>query len=183
MEDLSLHILDIAENSIAAGARRIAVSIEEDRKNDRLTLEIADDGRGMDEDTLKMVADPFYTTKTVRRVGLGLPLLKQSAEECEGSFSVTSEKGRGTTTTAVFRLGHIDRKPLGDMGATFVVLIAGNPSIDFSLVYRSDGYAYRFDTAEIRQDLGEIPIQSPSVLKLMRKDIDEGVRKGAAQIA
>jgi hypothetical protein len=69
------------------------------------------------------------------------------------------------------------------MGATFVVLIAGNPSIDFSLVYRSDGYAYRFDTAEIRQDLGEIPIQSPSVLKLMRKDIDEGVRKGAAQIA
>ncbi|HTR45495.1 MAG TPA: ATP-binding protein, partial [Thermodesulfovibrionales bacterium] len=169
------------ENSIAAGARRIEVSIEEDRKNDRLAVKIADDGKGMDEDTLKMVADPFYTTKTVRKVGLGLPLLKQSAEECEGSFSITSEKGKGTTTTAVFRLSHIDRKPLGDLGATFVVLIAGNPAIDFSLTYRSDGHVYRFDTSEIRQDLGEIPLHSPAVLKLIRKHIEDGMRKGAAQ--
>jgi anti-sigma regulatory factor (Ser/Thr protein kinase) len=182
MEDLSLHILDIAENSVAAGAHRIAVSIEEDRENDRFTLEIGDDGKGMDEDALRMVTDPFYTTKTVRKIGLGLPLLKQSAQECEGSFSITSEKGRGTTTTAVFRLSHIDRKPLGDIGATLVVLIAGNPAIDFSLAYRSDGYVYRFDTAEIRQDLGEIPIHSPEVLKLIRKHIDDGVRKGAGSL-
>jgi len=181
MEDLSLHILDIAENSVAAGARRVTVSIEEDKENDRLTLEIGDDGRGMDEETLKMVTDPFFTTKTVRRIGLGLPLLKQSAEECEGSFSLTSEKGKGTTITAVFRLSHIDRKPLGDIGATLVVLIAGNPSIEFSLAYRKDGYAYRFDTAEIRQDLGEVPIHDPAVLNLIRKDVDDGVRKSAEQ--
>lgn len=177
MEDLSLHILDIAENSIEAGAKRVAITVEEDTKKDLLTMEIRDDGKGMDEKMIEMVKDPFFTTKTVRNVGLGLPFLKQAADECEGSFSISSEKGKGTTITVSFSLGHIDRKPLGDMGATIMVLIAGNPNIDFTFEYNKDDYHYLFDTGEIREELGGIPINSPEILKVIRDDIDRGLKK------
>ncbi|HET6515925.1 MAG TPA: ATP-binding protein [Thermodesulfovibrionales bacterium] len=176
MEDLSLHILDIAENSVTAGADLVEIRVEEDTANDRLTLEIRDNGRGMDEETVKMVTDPFFSTKTVRRVGLGLPLLKQSAEECDGCFSITSGQGKGTTITARFRNSHIDRKPLGNIAATLTVLIAGNERIDFVLEYKKNDYTYRLSTAEIREDLGEIPINRPAVLKAIREDIERGIR-------
>lgn len=177
MEDLSLHMLDIAENSIAAGADLIKISIEEDMVNDRLTLTIRDNGKGMDEDMVKMVTDPFFTTKTVRKIGLGLPLLSQAAQECDGRFSISSENGKDTVITAVFRRSHIDLQPLGDIPSTFMVLVAGNPSIDFVLEYSKDGYAYRFDTAWIRQELGEVPINTPAVLKLIKEEIAKGVKR------
>lgn len=176
MEDLSLHILDVAENSVAAGATRVEIRVDEDTGHDLLTIEIKDNGRGMDEETMKTAIDPFFTTKTVRRVGLGLPFFKQAAEECDGSFSLASEKGKGTSVSVTFRRSHIDRKPLGDMGASIMVLIAGNPGIDILFTYRKDGYAYSMNTQEIREELADVPINSPEVLKLIRDDIDEGIK-------
>jgi anti-sigma regulatory factor (Ser/Thr protein kinase) len=176
VEDLSLHILDVAENSIAAGATRVEICVDEATERDLLTIEIRDNGRGMDAETMKTAIDPFFTTKTVRRVGLGLPFFKQAAEECEGHFSLTSENGKGTTVAATFRRSHIDRKPLGDMGASMMVLIAGNPDIDILFTYRRDDYTYQVDTREIREELGEVPMNSPEVLKLIRDDIDKGLK-------
>ncbi len=176
MEDLSLHILDIAENSVDAGADRIEIAVEEDTKDDLLLLEIKDNGRGMEEETMKAVTDPFFTTKTVRRVGLGLPFLKQAAGECEGSFSLTSEKGKGTTVSVSFKRSHIDRKPLGDVAASIMVLIAGNPEVDVLFTYKRDDHTYQLDTREIREELEEVPINSPEVLKLIREDIDRGLK-------
>ena len=178
MEDLSLHILDIAENALSAGAGRVEVRVEEDIGRDLLILTIQDNGEGMDAETVRHATDPFFTTKTVRRVGLGLPLLKQAAEECDGRFSIISEKGRGTMVTASFRYSHIDRKPLGDIAATLVVLIAGNPGADFLFAYRKDGYRYRFDSRRIKQELGEVPITMPKVLEFVRQDISGGIRAG-----
>ncbi len=176
MEDLSLHILDIAENSIEAGAKRVEITVEEDTGNDLLTMEIKDDGKGMDEKMIKIITDPFFTTKTVRKVGLGLPFLKQAAKECEGHFSISSEEGKGTTITVSFRLSHIDRKPLGDMGATIMVLIAGNPHTDFTFEYKKNDYRYLLDTGEIKEELSGIPINSPEVLKIIRDNIDKGLK-------
>jgi anti-sigma regulatory factor (Ser/Thr protein kinase) len=178
MEDLSLHILDIAENSIEAGAKSVEISVEENTKDDLLIMEVRDNGRGMDGETMKAVTDPFFTTKTVRRIGLGLPFLKQAAEECEGNFSIESEKGKGTTVSVSFRNSHLDRKPLGDMAASIMVLIAGNPGIDVVFAFKKDGYTYRLDTREIRAELEEVPINSPEVLKLIREDVDEGLKGG-----
>jgi hypothetical protein len=177
VEDLSLHLLDIAENSIDAGANRIEMRIEEDMVHDMLLLEVRDNGRGMDAETMAKVTDPFYTTRKVRRVGLGLPFLSQAAEECGGSFSIASERGKGTTISARFKNSHIDRKPLGDIAATMVVLVAGNPGIDFILEYEKDGFFYRFDTAEIRHDLGEVPINTPSVIEIIKHDISMGIKE------
>lgn len=175
MQDLSLHILDIAENSVAARATRVEISIKEDSAADLLSLCIRDDGGGMDEEILKTVDDPFYTTKTVRKVGLGIPLLKQSAQECGGEFSIRSEKGSGTELCASFSLGHIDRKPMGDLAATLVVLIAGSPQIDFVLEYSKDGEYYRFDTSELRETLQEVPLNTPAVLSAIKDELEESL--------
>ena len=146
MEDLSLHILDIVENSIAAGAKKIKIKIIEEKKKDSLTIEITDDGKGMDEKTLKKVLDPFFTTRNTRKIGLGLPLLAQSAEESGGSIKIESEPGKKTTVKATFGYSHIDRKPFGDVGETLKVLIAGNPDINFIFEYQKDGVKNLFDT-------------------------------------
>ncbi|MCL5023743.1 MAG: ATP-binding protein [Nitrospirae bacterium] len=180
MEDLSLHILDIVENSVAAGATTVEITVEEDTGKDLLGLEIKDNGKGIDNDMIEAVTDPFFTTKTVRRVGLGLPLLKQAAEGCEGTFSLRSDKGKGTTVSVGLRRSHIDRKPLGDMAATMIVLIAGNPETDFVFSYRKDELSYRLDTREIREELAGIPITSPEVLRIIREDMERGLSKEAA---
>lgn len=131
MEDLSLHILDIAENSVYAGATRVEIIITEDLKNDLLIIEINDDGRGMDDETLKRVCDPFFTTKTTRRVGLGIPLLAAAAREAEGDIEVTSKKGYGTHIRATFKFSHIDRKPMGNIEETLKALIIAYPDVNF----------------------------------------------------
>ncbi len=131
MEDLSLHILDIAENSVAAKADRIEIRVVVDKKNDLLSLEIIDNGTGMDKDTIKKALDPFYTSKTVRRVGLGLSLLSESAKAANGKLTLESKKGKGTRVKAEFQFSHIDRKPLGDIDQTIITLVMGNPDIDF----------------------------------------------------
>jgi anti-sigma regulatory factor (Ser/Thr protein kinase) len=149
VEDLSLHVLDIAENAVAAGAGRVDIRVTEDEKKKVVTIEIEDDGKGMDDETLKKVTDPFFTTKEGKRVGLGLSFLLQAAKECEGEFEITSGAGRGTAVRATFKRDHIDMKPLGDMAQTVEVLIAGHPGIRFTYAHRKGENEYLLDTAEI----------------------------------
>ncbi|MDH3683962.1 MAG: ATP-binding protein [Acidimicrobiia bacterium] len=139
MEDLSLHILDILENSVTADATEISVVISEDSTADRLTLEIVDNGNGMDEAMKSKALDPFFTTRTTRRIGLGLPLLAQAARESGGGLELDSERGRGTRVLASFRLSHPDRKPLGDLTATLGAILAGRPELELRFEHRRDG--------------------------------------------
>ena len=176
MEDLSLHILDIVENSIAAGADRVEIRIAEDIRNDVLSIEIKDNGKGMGADVLSKVLDPFYTTRITRRVGLGLSLLSQSAKEAEGNMTIKSKKSEGTTIYAYFKHSHIDRKPIGNMAETLIVLIAGNPDIDFLYEHRLNNRAYSIDTKDIREELGDVPLSSPGVVEVIRKDIRNGLK-------
>lgn len=150
MEDLSLHILDIAENAIRASARKIEIGVCEDEKKDLLTIEVKDDGRGMDEETMKRALDPFFTTRTAGRVGLGLPLLAQSARQSGGDIELASQLGGGTTVRARFRYSHPDRKPLGDMQETMVTLVAGNPEIQFIYEHRDGDSVYRLASSKMR---------------------------------
>ena len=173
MEDLSLHILDIAENSIAAGATLVRIRLGYRGEEDRLTLDIEDNGRGMTADFVKKALDPFVTSRTTRNVGLGLSLLAQSARETGGDITITSAQGEGTTVSALFRAGHIDMKPLGDIAETLLVLIAANPGIYFTFDYDYDKGTspFSFDTREIRVELEEVPINSPAVLSALRKHL------------
>ncbi len=173
MEDLSLHILDIAENCITAKAGRIEIKIDEDTGSNLLTVEISDNGKGMDEELLKNACDPFYTTRTTRRVGLGIPLLAQAARESNGDISVKSKTGEGTSIKASFQYDHIDRKPLGDIGQTMIILIMSNPDIDFIFKHNRNTREYLLDTAEIKKDLDGIPINTPDVIKIIKNDISE----------
>ena len=146
-----MHILDIVENSIKACAKKIEIKITEEKKKDLLTIEIIDDGKGMDEETLKNVLDPFFTTRNTRKVGLGLPLLAQSAEESGGTIKIASKPGQGTKVKATFGYSHIDRKPLGDVYESLKVLIAANPDINFVYEYQKDEVNYHLDTKGIKK--------------------------------
>jgi hypothetical protein len=170
MEDLSLHILDIAENSVTAGATLIEIRLIDDKAKDTLTVEIEDNGKGIPEDLVDKVIDPFFTSRTTRSVGLGLSLLSQSAEETGGSIAIRSKKGSGTIVSAQFRPHHIDMKPMGDIAETLIVLIAGNPGTDFTFTYACDkgDRPFSFDTRDIRAELGDVPINTPEVLSVLR---------------
>ncbi len=177
MIELSMHILDVVENSTRAGAHRVTIDIAEEKEKDNLTIVITDDGAGMDPETLKKVLDPFYTSKTVRRVGLGLPLFSQAAKKTDGSFSVESKVGSGTKVSAHFKHGHIDRQPLGDMANTMVTLIAGNPDVDFVYTHRCSDDSYIVDTSEIKEELEDVPINNTSVLQFIEEDIRKGLKE------
>ncbi|MEE9192445.1 MAG: ATP-binding protein [Candidatus Aerophobetes bacterium] len=150
MEDLSLHILDIVENSIRALAKRIEIRIEENIEKDWLTVEIEDNGQGMDEETIKKALDPFFTTKTTGRVGLGLPLLHQAARETGGKLEISSEVGKKTRVRATFRYSHPDRKPLGNIKETLLILAAGYPEVDFVYEHKRKDTTYRWGTKKIK---------------------------------
>ena len=169
MEDLSLHILDIAENSVAAKADKIEIRIWEDKEKDLMSVEISDNGVGMDKATLEKALDPFYTSKTVRRFGFGLSLLSEAAEAANGHLSVQSKKGEGTRIKADFQHSHIDRQPLGDIGQTIITLIVGNPEIDFIFEHKKNGHNYCLDTRIIRVQLNEMPINSLAGIKKIRE--------------
>ncbi len=161
MEELSLHVLDIVENSIEAGAKHVDILIQEDLSNDILRIQIVDDGRGMDPQQLAICTDPFYTTRKTRRVGLGLPVLAQAAKAAGGDLEIESRSGAGTKVTAVFRRSHIDRQPMGDIGGTLLVLVVGHPEIEFTCRYQTCGREVAFSTSEILCALGGAPIHSP----------------------
>lgn len=181
MLELSLHILDIVENSTRAGATVIGLTIIEDTVKNNLFLEIKDNGSGMSEDVLKKVIDPFFTTKTVRNVGLGLPLLAQAAERTDGKFIIESKGGEGTRVAVNFKLRHIDRQPLGDISGTVVTIIAGNPDVEFIYRHQHDGQVYILDTTEIKREIEDIPINHVDVLNFIRSHITEGLREIMAE--
>jgi len=169
MQDLSLHILDIAENATQAGATLIEIDISEDRDKDLLEISIRDNGKGMDAEMLRHATDPFVTTRTTRRVGMGLPLLQQAAREAGGDLRITSEPGKGTRVVATFQKSHIDRRPLGDMGATLTTLIMGNPYRDFVYTSSLREEEVEVDTRSIRKELdGAMDINDPAVIRLIR---------------
>jgi len=171
MEDLSLHILDLVENSIEAGASKVEVRLREDLKADRLTIEIDDNGKGMDDEMLKRALDPFFTTKKVRRVGLGLSLFQQAALAAGGDFAIQSKPGRGTKLKASFQLSHIDRKPLGDMTKTVITLIVGHPDVRLMYQHRKNGLMQRFDSGALTegQDLSSMSVVE--LVTLVRKHL------------
>jgi hypothetical protein len=147
MEEIALHILDVAENSIAASARVIEVRVVEDEAADMMTVEIADDGNGMAAEMLAKVRDPFFTTKPTRRTGLGVPMFAQATREAGGGFSIESAPGTGTRMVATFGLGHPDRMPLGDLRETMAVLAGTHPEVDFACEHVRNGVLlYRQDT-------------------------------------
>jgi anti-sigma regulatory factor (Ser/Thr protein kinase) len=177
MLELALHILDIAENSVRAGAKTVFISIAEDRKADRLKIVIEDNGMGMSETVLKKAMDPFYTSKKVRRVGLGLPLLAEAAERAGGKFELRSQEGVGTRVAVEFQLGHIDRQPLGDVTGVLLTLIAGNAGVDFVYRCHCEKRLFILDTREIRREIGDIPMNHVEVLKFIRQHISEGLNE------
>jgi hypothetical protein len=177
MLTLSDHILDITENSIRAGAKLIEISIDEDSENDLLTITIKDDGHGMDQNTVQKVLDPFYTTKTVRRVGLGLPLLKDAAERSGGTFQIKSQENHGTTVKATFGLRHLDRQPLGAIINIIVILIISNSDIDFFYKHRHNDRRFEMDTRGIRKEIEDVPINHPQIIKYIRGTMEEGLRE------
>ncbi len=173
MEDLSLHILDIAENSIEAGANNIDIYLKEDRKNDILVLEIKDDGKGMNKETIEKALDPFFSTKKVRRIGLGIPLLADAAKEAGGNISLDSEPGKWTMIRATFKLSHIDLKPLGDIASTLLTLIISHPEIEIHFLHEVNGNSYSLKSNEIRNNFkGDLP-NSPEFIKYVRNYIEE----------
>jgi hypothetical protein len=177
MLELALHVLDIAENSSRAEANLIEINIVEDLKKDIFSLEIRDNGHGMDEQTMEKALDPFYTTKKVRRIGLGLPMLNQAATTAEGRFSLQSEVGRGTVVYAGFKHSHIDRQPLGDIAGVITMLILGNPDIDIVYTHKKNENVYTLDTRELREGLGDVPLNNMEVLNLVRDNIREGIEE------
>lgn len=175
MKDLSLHILDIVQNSLRANARNVGISIAEQAGAGILVIEVSDDGSGMPQEVLERVTDPFYTSRTTRKVGLGIPLFKQNAEATGGSLHIRSVIGEGTTLRATFSLDHIDRPPLGDMAGVVVILVSANPEIRFIYRHKVEEEEFVFDTAEITEILGEVPVNDPQVMRFLKEMINENL--------
>lgn len=177
MTEISLNVLDVAENSIRAKADFIQISVTVDSVSDRMTIVIADNGCGMTAEQIAQVEDPFFTTRTTRSVGLGVPFFKYAAEITGGEFRIKSEPGKGTEVTAVFVLSHIDRMPLGDMNSTIQTLITFNTDIDFLYTYTIDEKSFSLSTSEFREILGEIPFDSPEVTAYIKDYLRENTEE------
>jgi hypothetical protein len=175
VEDISLHILDIAENSVRAAARTIEITVAKDMQHDLLLVEVSDDGRGMDSEALARVWDPFFTTKH-KKTGLGIPLLSQTAQQSGGKVSVESAPGRGTKVRAVFRWSHVDRPMIGNLADTLMTLIAGHPDLDIIYTEHEGERIFHFDTREIKKELEDVPISSPEALRAVRELLREEIR-------
>ncbi|OGF65196.1 MAG: hypothetical protein A2Y62_17665 [Candidatus Fischerbacteria bacterium RBG_13_37_8] len=176
MEDLSLHILDIAQNCIDAKASFIQIRINEDNERNELMLEIKDNGTGMDKQTLEIIRDPLGTTKK-KKFGLGIPLFLQSAEESGGRIEIQSEINKGTAVKAYFQLDNIDMKPLGDVAKTLIILIGTNPAIDFYYLHKKNTDEFELDTRELKRQLDGIPINAPEVMTYIREQLEKWYAK------
>jgi anti-sigma regulatory factor (Ser/Thr protein kinase) len=175
LEDLSLHILDIVENAIAAKAKKIDISIMEEAEEDRLVIEIEDDGIGMDEESSRKATDPFFTTRTSRKVGLGLSLMAQAAQEAGGVLRIESELGKGTKVTVTFQYNHIDRKPLGSMVETMTTLLLGNSELDISYAHHKEGKSYVLNSQILEERFSDRSPTDPEVIQWLRKHLKEGL--------
>lgn len=188
MREIALHLLDIAENSVAAQSRNISIEVVEDLQRNLLFAGVTDDGRGMDKQTAERVLDPFYTTRTTRKVGLGIPLLKLAAETAGGALRLVTEPGKGTKIEVSFQHNHIDRMPLGDLALTFLTLLVSYPNIHWVFVYHvvdqhGNSRDFDFDDIELKAVLGDMSLTEPQILKFVRGIFEEGVEALAPQTA
>jgi hypothetical protein len=177
MPEISMNVLDITENSVRAGASLIRIDVDVSQEKDLLTIIIEDDGCGMTPEQVAHVIDPFFTTRTTRKVGLGVPFYKMAAENTGGEFSIDSEPGKGTKVFASFGLSHIDRMPLGDINGTIHTLITFNTGIDFVYTYSYNGASFTLDTREFRQILEGVPLDSPDVSAYIKDYLEENKRE------
>lgn len=172
-----MHILDIVQNSISAGATRVTLTVDEAPAADLLTIAIGDNGRGMTPEQVSSLADPFFTSRTTRRVGMGIPLLMDSARQSGGDVRIESEPGKGTEVTAVFGYSNIDRPPLGDVANALMLLVSSNPDLDFLFTYRYDGEEYLFDTSDVRDVFGKGALKDLTIIRNLEKMIKDNMRE------
>jgi hypothetical protein len=180
MREITLHLLDITENSVSANAKNIQIKVVEDLSKDILHVLIKDDGKGMDAETVATIIDPFVTSRKTRNVGLGIPLLKEAAEASNGDFNISSELGKGTSVEVWFQHSHIDRMPLGDLAGTVLALIIAHAEIHWQFYYSycsQEGKinSFEFDDKPIKETLGDIPLTEPAILSFLRESLYEGI--------
>ena len=177
MKDISAHVMDIVQNSIAADASEIVVFIFADHNRDEFTVRIEDNGKGMSEEMVAKVTSPFTTTRTTRKVGLGIPLIKEGVENTGGYFDIKSKVGVGTVLTAVYKMSHIDRPPLGDLAGVAATLVICNETIDFKISVKCDEQEFFMDTSEIKKTLDGVPLSDPDVSKFIMDYLKDGVNE------
>ena len=181
MKEIALHLLDLAENSISARAKSVRISVCEDFRANQLTASVEDDGDGMTEEVVRQVVDPFYTSRTERKVGLGIPLFKASAEACHGAMSISSRPGSGTKVEATFQHSHIDRMPLGDLPTTMLTLVLIHPEVHwlfkyaFTPPYKGSARTFEFDDQPVKNALQDVPLTHPDVIAFIRSSLEEGI--------
>ncbi len=181
MAELCYHIIDLVQNSASADANNIYIRLEDSISKDLIVMEIQDDGKGMDDEMQINVQDPFFTTKSGKKVGLGVPLLKETAAMCDGQFNISSVLGEGTSVSASLRKSHIDTPPIGDIKDTILTLLVSTvgvrenhiPNIDFS--YSTDSGSFRLSLNEIKEEVGEVSLSHPEVLAFLRQYISENI--------
>ncbi|MCT4616450.1 MAG: ATP-binding protein [Marinifilaceae bacterium] len=177
MKDLSMHIMDIVQNSIRAKSSLIKIFICEDKLEDIFEIFIEDDGYGIDANDLNKVMDPFFTSRTTRKVGLGISLLKQNAELTNGYLEIKSEKNKGTKLKAVFSHKHIDRPILGDISSTVALMAGANPELDFIYKHKTNKGEYIFNTIEVKDVLGGVSISDPNIITYLKEMIQENLNE------
>ncbi len=188
MREIALHLLDIAENSVAAGAYSVEIAVYEDLHSDRLCVRVKDDGKGMDADLLARVVDPFITSRTTRKVGLGIPLFKEAAENCNGSLEITSLPGKGTCVEASFQHSHIDRMPLGDLTGTMLTLVVAYPNIHWEFTYQAvlpNGLtipSFVFNDLPFKEAVGDLSFSEPFVIEYLKGTLEQGVASISKQL-
>ncbi|MBQ7218972.1 MAG: sensor histidine kinase [Ruminococcus sp.] len=176
MRELSLNVMDVAQNSVRAEADLVKITVTESDRDDNLTISISDNGCGMTDEQVQQVIDPFFTTRTTRKVGLGVPLFKLSAEQTGGSFDIKSKVGVGTTTTASYVKSSVDMTPLGDINDTVKILIRCNPDIDFVFSHSTDLGEFTLDTRELREVLEGVSLDTPDVLEWIGQFLEENTQ-------
>lgn len=177
MQELSMNILDVAENSVHAGASLVEITVDEQPDADSLIITIEDNGCGMTEEQVKSVSDPFFTTRTTRKVGLGIPFFRMAAEQTGGSLGISSTPGKGTVVTAKFVRSSIDLMPLGNINDSIFVLIQGSPDIDFVYTRTLGKRMLILDTRSFRKIMGDIPLSDPRVGGFIREFLDENTQE------
>lgn len=177
MKDIALHILDVANNSISAKATLVEIVVDEQIDTNTYTLSIIDNGIGMSPEIVQKVTDPFYTTRTTRKVGMGIPLLKQNAEQSGGALVIQSEEGKGTHLTALFEYNNFDRPPNGDLAGVLTILITGNPKIDFLYTHKYQDKTVVFDSREIKEALEDVSIDNPQIIRYLKEMFEENINE------
>lgn len=173
MRELALNVLDIAENSVKAGAKHVDIKVAV--KEDILEIIVSDDGCGMSKEVLEKATDPYFTTRKTRGVGLGIPFFKAEAETSGGTFSIESEEGKGTEVKATFMLNHIDRPPLGDLSGTIIALLPGCSVRELKFTFEANGKTFVFDTEEVKEQWEGTPFDEPFALKFIKELIQENI--------